>query len=83
MKLLQITSVGFNVTDQIFCIHLILEEKWENNETVYQLFIDFKKDYGFSEEGSFVQYSHRIPMKLDRLIKMYNNPYAFTHNKDD
>jgi hypothetical protein len=45
MKSLGITSVGFNVTDQIFCIHHILEEKWENNETVYQLFIDFKKDY--------------------------------------
>jgi hypothetical protein len=30
---------------QIFCICQILEEKWEYNETVHQLFIDFKKAY--------------------------------------
>jgi hypothetical protein len=30
-------------TDQIFCIRQILEKKWEYNETVHQLFIDFKK----------------------------------------
>jgi hypothetical protein len=29
-------------TDQIFCIRQILEKNWEYNETVYQLFIDFK-----------------------------------------
>jgi hypothetical protein len=29
--------------DQIFCIRQILEKKWEYNETVHQLFIDFKK----------------------------------------
>jgi hypothetical protein len=32
-------------TDQIFCICHILEKKWEYNETVHQLFIDFKKAY--------------------------------------
>jgi hypothetical protein len=32
-------------TDQIFCIRQILEEKWEYNETVHQLFVDFKKAY--------------------------------------
>jgi hypothetical protein len=31
--------------DQIFCIHQILEKKWEYNETVCQLFVDFKKAY--------------------------------------
>jgi hypothetical protein len=40
--------VGFNLTDQlttdlIFCIRQILEKKWDYNETVHQLFIDFKK----------------------------------------
>jgi hypothetical protein len=48
MKLLGITSVGFEVTSttsQIFCIRQILEKKWEYNETVHQLFIDFKKAY--------------------------------------
>ena len=29
-------------TDRIFCIRQILEKKWENNEAVHQLFIDFK-----------------------------------------
>jgi hypothetical protein len=32
-----------STTDQIFCICQILEKKWEYNETVHQLFIDFKK----------------------------------------
>jgi hypothetical protein len=44
-------------TDQIFCI--CQEKKWEYNETVHHLFIDFKKAYGFREEGSIVQYSHK------------------------
>jgi hypothetical protein len=35
-----------STTDQIFCIRQILEKKWEYNETVHQLFIDFKKTYG-------------------------------------
>jgi hypothetical protein len=31
--------------DQIFCIRQIPEKKWEYNEEVHQLFIDFKKAY--------------------------------------
>ena len=31
--------------DRIFCIRQILEKKWEYNEEVHQLFIDFKKAY--------------------------------------
>jgi hypothetical protein len=35
-----------STTDQIFCIRKILEKKkWEYNETVHQLFVDFKKAY--------------------------------------
>jgi hypothetical protein len=34
-----------SATDQIFCIRQILEKKWDYNETVHQLFIDFKKAY--------------------------------------
>ena len=34
-----------STTDHIFCIRQILEKKWEYNEAVYQLFIDFKKAY--------------------------------------
>jgi hypothetical protein len=41
--------VGFVVTNQLLirfsCIPQILEKKWEYNETVHQLFIDFKKTY--------------------------------------
>jgi hypothetical protein len=33
-----------STTEQIFCISQILAKKWEYNETVYQLFTDFKKD---------------------------------------
>jgi hypothetical protein len=32
-------------TGQIFCIRQILEKEWEYNETVHQIFIDFKKAY--------------------------------------
>jgi len=31
--------------NHIFCIHQIHEQKWEYNEAVHQLFIDFKKAY--------------------------------------
>jgi hypothetical protein len=34
-----------STTDQIFCICQILDEKWEFNETVHQLFTDFEKAY--------------------------------------
>jgi negative regulator of genetic competence, sporulation and motility len=48
MKLLGIISVGFDATetaDQLFCMHHILGERLEYNETVYLLFIDLKKTY--------------------------------------
>jgi len=32
-----------STTYHIFCIHQLLEKKWEYNEAVHQLFIDFKK----------------------------------------
>jgi hypothetical protein len=31
-----------SATDHIFCIRKMLEKKWECNEAVHQLFIDFK-----------------------------------------
>jgi hypothetical protein len=34
-----------STSDHIFCIRQILETKWEYNEAVHQLFIDFKKAY--------------------------------------
>ena len=32
-----------STTDHMFCIRQILEKKWEYNEAVHQLFIDFEK----------------------------------------
>jgi hypothetical protein len=32
-----------SATYYIFCVGQILEKKWAHNETVHQLFIDFKK----------------------------------------
>ena len=32
-----------STTDHIFCTHQLLGKKWEYNEAVHQLFIDFKK----------------------------------------
>jgi len=34
-----------STTDHIFCIRQILEKKWEHNEAVHRLFIDFKEAY--------------------------------------
>jgi hypothetical protein len=36
-----------STTDQIVCIRRILEKKWEYNETVHQLFMDFEKTCDF------------------------------------
>jgi hypothetical protein len=46
MKLLGTISVNFDVTDQLlirFFAFVRYWKKWEYNETVHQLFIDFKK----------------------------------------
>jgi hypothetical protein len=64
MKLFGIIIVGFEInrptTDKIFCVHQILEERWEYNETVHQPFLNFKKAYLFSEEGCMVQLSNKV-----------------------
>jgi hypothetical protein len=68
--------VGFDVnrstTDQIFCICQILEKKWEYNETVHQLFIDFKiiQDSALREVLHSILIEFGVLMKLVRLIKM-------------
>jgi hypothetical protein len=49
MKLLIIISLAFHVTDQLLIRFSAFvrywRKKWEYNETVYQLFIYFKKAY--------------------------------------
>jgi hypothetical protein len=57
---------------RIFCIHQILEKKWEYNETVHQLFIDFRKAYDSVRREVLykILIEFGIPRKLVRLIKM-------------
>jgi hypothetical protein len=64
-----------STTDQIFCICQILEKKWEYNETVHQLFINFKKAYDSVRREVLynILIELGVPMKLVRLIKMCLN----------
>jgi len=58
--------------DHISCIRQILEKKWEYNEEVHQLFIDFEKVYDLvrSEVLYKIVIEFGIPRKLVRLIKI-------------
>jgi len=58
--------------DHIFCIQQILEKKWEYNEEVHQLFIDFKKVYdSVRREVSYkILIEFGILGKLVMLIKV-------------
>jgi hypothetical protein len=67
--------VGFDVTDQLLTRFSAFiryrREKWEYNETVYQLFIDFEKAYDSARRevlyNNLVEFG--VPMKLVRLNK--------------
>jgi hypothetical protein len=67
------TQNNRSTTDQIFRIHQILEKKWEYNEAVHRLFIDFKKAYDSvrREVWYYILIESGIPMKLVRLITMF------------
>jgi len=64
-----------STTDHIFCIIQILQKKWEYNDAVPRLFIDFKRAYdSVRREVLYNIFSgFSIPMKLVRLIKMCLN----------
>jgi hypothetical protein len=72
----EITSVGFNVTDQILVILSAFVTYWrkklEYNETVHQKFIDFKKahDSVRREEMFNILIEFWVPMKFVQLIKI-------------
>jgi len=51
--------------DHIFCIRQILEKKVRKKEALQQLFIDFKETYNSARR------EFGIPIKLERLIKLY------------
>jgi hypothetical protein len=59
-----------NRSTQIFCICQIMEKKWECNETVHHLFIDFKKAYDSVRKEVLCNMliEFEVPMKLVRLI---------------
>jgi len=58
-----------STTDHIFCIRQILEKKWEYNEALQQLFIDFKEAYDSVRwevlYNILIQFG--IPLKMLRL----------------
>jgi hypothetical protein len=60
-----------STTDHLFCIRQVLEKKWEYNEAVHQLFIDFKKAYDLVRREVLLNIliEFGIPMKLVRLVK--------------
>jgi hypothetical protein len=64
-----------STTHQIFCTSQILEKKWEYNETVHQLCLDFKKAYVSVRRGVLynILIEFGVPMKLVKLIKMCLN----------
>ena len=68
-------ATGQLTTNHIFCICHILEKKWEYNETVHQLFIDFKQACDSVGRKLLCNFliEFGIPMKLVRLLKMCLN----------
>jgi hypothetical protein len=74
-----------STTDQIFCIHQVLEKKWEYNEIVHQLFIDLKKALDLVRRevlySIFIEFG--VPTKLLRLIKMCSKVCIGKHLSDN
>jgi len=59
-------------TDHIFCVHQILEKKWECKEVVFQLFIEYKKAYDSVRREVLLNIliEFGIHRKMVRLMKM-------------
>jgi hypothetical protein len=70
-----IIIINRSATDQLFCTRQILEKKWEYNETLLQLFVDFKKAYDSVRREVLynILIELGVPMKLVRLIRMCLN----------
>ena len=67
-------STQSSATNHIICICQIIEEKWEYNEAVHYLYVDFKKYDLFRREVLYnIVIEFGIPMKLVRLIRMCLN----------
>jgi hypothetical protein len=79
-----------STTDQIFCIPQILQGKWEYNETVYQLFVEFKNTCDSVRREILYTYltDSGVSMQLVRVIEVclnetYNNVNMGKHSYDD
>jgi hypothetical protein len=64
-----------STTVHIFCIRQILEKKWQYNEVVHQLFVDFKKAYDSIRREILynILIEFVISLKLVRLVKICLN----------
>src|SRR5215469_15008664 len=75
-KLLGIINVDSDATGRLLIIYSAfvkyLKKKWEYNEAVHQLFIDFKKAYDLVRREVLynILIEFGVPKKLVRLIKM-------------
>jgi hypothetical protein len=80
MKLLGIIGVGFDVTDELLITFYASsdtrEKNWEYNETVHQLFIDFK----FKYLGMTVANQNLIEEKIKRRLNSGNICYHSVQN---
>ena len=67
-----IINVDFDTKGHTFCICQILDTKWEYNEAVHQLFINFKKSYDTVRREVLhnIIIEIGIRMKVVSLIKM-------------
>ena len=71
--------MAFDATGRLLIIYSsfseMLEKKWEYNEEVHQLYIDFKKAYdsGRREVLHTILIGFGIPMKMVRLIQVCLN----------
>jgi len=65
-------QVNYLSYTRVFCIRQIFEKKWEYNDTLHQLFIDFKEAYDSVrwEVIYIILIEFGNPLKLVRLIKM-------------
>jgi hypothetical protein len=78
MKLLGIISVGFDVTEQLLIRFSVFVRHWRKmgaNETVHQLFVDFKKacDSVRREVLYSIVIEFGVPKKPVKLIRMCLN----------
>jgi sorting nexin-29 len=78
--------VGFDIIYQLpirfFALIRSWREKWEYNETAYQLFIDFKRAYDSVRREVLynIHTEFGVPMKLVRVIKIcLNETYSKVH----